>query len=104
MADNLKSEEKQVDQKLSRNGSEDDATFSQQTDRLPEGAVVNADGVPTYMGLSGNKLIWASASPVSFPPSATPLTCRCSPQLRVSYANVSGKSYFEFISDSGYFQ
>lgn len=27
--------------------------------KLPEGAEVNADGVPTYMNLTGDSLIWA---------------------------------------------
>lgn len=39
--------------------SSSEGTAAEQTDRLPEGAAVNADGVPTYLGLCGNKLIMA---------------------------------------------
>jgi hypothetical protein len=35
------------------------STYAQETLELPEGAEVNADGVPTYYGLCGDKLIWA---------------------------------------------
>ncbi|KAL8291441.1 hypothetical protein RQP46_002419 [Phenoliferia psychrophenolica] len=65
MTDTLKVNEK-TGSNLPNNGSEDDATFAQQIDRLPAGAVLNEDGVPTYMGMCGNKLIFATTATCGF--------------------------------------
>lgn len=48
--------EKSVEERIERQRIDD---LSELNNKLPEGAQVDINGVPTYLGLSGNKLTWA---------------------------------------------
>lgn len=48
--------EKSVEERIERQRIDD---LSELNNKLPEGAEVDINGVPTYLGLSGSKLTWA---------------------------------------------
>lgn len=58
--------EKAQNEKQAHNRFNEDATLNENHAQLPSGAQVNANGVPTYMGLCGSTLIWAITVAASF--------------------------------------